>query len=102
MVPAIRKTENGLDIFAHVQPGASRTEFAGLHGERIKIRVKAKPKEGEANEAVREMIAKAAGVAKSQVILLRGGTSRDKDLRIECKDPEMAKKTLELVTGGGK
>jgi len=36
----------------HVQPGASRSEFAGRHGERIKVRLAARAVDGKANEAL--------------------------------------------------
>ena len=41
----------------HVQPGASRTEFAGKHGERIKVRVQGRAVDGKANEALVEFLA---------------------------------------------
>jgi hypothetical protein len=39
----------------HVQPGASRSEFAGRHGERIKVRLAARAVDGKANEALIEL-----------------------------------------------
>jgi hypothetical protein len=78
----VRPVRGGIEVRLHVQPQASKSEFAGLHGDRLKVRIQAKPVEGEANEALREFLAKAAGVSKSQVELVRGPTSRDKDLRI--------------------
>jgi uncharacterized protein len=82
------KTKDGLLVRLHVQPKASKTEIAGMHGERVKVRVQAKPVEGEANEAVRRFLAKVAGVAVSDVELVRGATSREKDLLIRCQDPD--------------
>ena len=93
---ALKRIGGGLEIRVHVQPKASRTEFTGLHGNRLKLRVQAKPVEGAANEAVRRFIAKTAAVAKSNVELIRGATSRDKDLRITCPNPaETARMILE-------
>ncbi|MBN1867662.1 YggU family protein [Candidatus Sumerlaeota bacterium] len=77
-------TTEGVAVRVHVQPKASKSEIKGLHGDRVKVRVAAKPAEGEANRAVCELLAKMAGVARSQVELLRGTTSRDKDLLIRC------------------
>ena len=65
-----------------MQPQASNHEFAGLHGDRLKVRVHAKPVDGEANNAVRKFLARIAQVSKSQVELVRGAASRDKDVRI--------------------
>jgi uncharacterized protein (TIGR00251 family) len=71
-----------LELSLHVQPNASKTGFAGMHGESLKLRVRARPVEGAANLAIREFIAQFAGVSKSQVELLQGETSREKRLRI--------------------
>ncbi|MFX8899343.1 DUF167 family protein, partial [Acinetobacter baumannii] len=51
----------------HLQPKASRDEFAGLHGERLKIRLTAPPVEGKANAHLLAFLGKAFGVAKSLV-----------------------------------
>jgi uncharacterized protein (TIGR00251 family) len=62
----------------HVQPGAKRTEIAGLHGEALKIRLAAPPIEGRANEALLRFIADAFDVPLRQVELKQGGQSRHK------------------------
>lgn len=66
----------------HVQPGARRTEVAGLHGDALKLRLAAPAVEGKANAALREFLAAAFGVPLRSVTLLRGETSRDKVVRI--------------------
>lgn len=67
----------------HVQPGAKRTEVAGMHGERIKIRLAAPPADGRANAALIEFLAEAFGVARRDVTILSGMKSRDKRVLIE-------------------
>lgn len=49
----------------------------------LKVRVRARPIEGEANEALVKLLAKALGVAKSAVSVQRGGQSRTKILEVE-------------------
>ena len=66
----------------HVQPGAARTEVAGLHGERLKLRVRARAVEGEANAALIEYLAERFGVAKRDVAIEAGETSRQKRVRV--------------------
>ena len=51
----------------HVQPGARRSEFAGQHGERIKIRLAARAVDNQANEALVDFLAEHYGVPKSRV-----------------------------------
>jgi len=67
----------------HVQPGAKRTEVAGMHGTRIKIRLAAPATEGRANEALIEFLAEELGVAKRDIRILSGMKSRDKRVVIE-------------------
>jgi uncharacterized protein (TIGR00251 family) len=66
----------------HLQPKASKDEFAGLHGERLKIRLTAPPVEGKANAHLLAFLGQAFGVAKSQVSLISGESSRQKRVRI--------------------
>jgi len=66
----------------HVQPRASKDEFAGLFDGRVKVRVKASPVDGKANEHLIAFLAKQFEVAKSQVLLVRGESARDKRFRI--------------------
>jgi uncharacterized protein (TIGR00251 family) len=49
----------------------------------LKVRVRARPVEGEANEALIKLLAKALGVAKSAVSIQRGGQSRTKMVEVE-------------------
>ena len=60
-----------------VTPGA-RTEALELGESALLVKVRAKAKEGEANEAVLALLAQALGVAASRLRMLRGATGRDK------------------------
>jgi uncharacterized protein YggU (UPF0235/DUF167 family) len=79
---AIRAAADGEGRLAvRVTPGA-RTEALEIIDGRLLAKVRAKPEDGKANAAVRELLAAALGVATSQVTLLRGGTSREKLFQI--------------------
>lgn len=97
----LQRTGDGLVVRLHVQPGASKSGFAGLHGDRIKVRVQARPVEGAANEALVKFVAMTCGVAKSSVELLRGATSRDKDLAVRCSGSaaETAERAIREAAG---
>jgi uncharacterized protein (TIGR00251 family) len=69
-------------LVLHIQPGARKTEVAGLHGDALKIRLAAPPVDGKANAALLAFLAKVCGVPKSAVSLLSGETSRSKRVRI--------------------
>ena len=67
----------------HVQPGAWRSEFAGQHGSRIKIRLAARAVDNQANEALVDFLAEHYGVPKSRVRIAAGLKSRQKRVVIE-------------------
>lgn len=53
------------------------------HSDQILIRVTAQPADGEANDAIRKLLARAMGVAPSRLTLVRGQSSRDKQFRYD-------------------
>jgi uncharacterized protein len=67
----------------------------------LKARVRAAPHEGEANDALIRLIAKALGVAPRQVSLAAGATSRVKRVRIEG-DPASLGAALERMAQTGR
>jgi uncharacterized protein (TIGR00251 family) len=73
-----RRSGETVTLTLHVQPGAKRSEIAGLHGDALKIRLAAPPVEGRANEALLKFIAELLEVPLRQVELRQGGQSRHK------------------------
>ncbi len=67
----------------YVQPRAAKTAVAGMHGDRIKIRLAAAPVDNAANIALIEFIAARLGIAKRRVRLVAGASSRSKTLEID-------------------
>ena len=65
-----------------IQPRAAHDEIAGPLGNTLKIRLTAPPVDGKANEHLRKFLSQQCGVAKSQVTVLSGDTSREKRVRI--------------------
>lgn len=66
-----------------VIPGASRDEIAGTVGEAVKIKLRAPPVDGRANEALIEFLADKLDLPRRAISVERGETSRQKLLRIE-------------------
>jgi uncharacterized protein (TIGR00251 family) len=66
-----------------VQPGAKRSEFAGRHGDRLKVRLAARAADGKANEALVEFLAEHYGVPKRSVRIEAGLRSRRKRVAID-------------------
>jgi uncharacterized protein (TIGR00251 family) len=79
----------GSILFLYIQPGAARTEIYGLYGDRLKIRIKAHPQNGEANDELIEFLGEYFGISKLQIFLIRGEGSRQKDLLIELSPEEL-------------
>ncbi|HET7729523.1 MAG TPA: DUF167 domain-containing protein [Usitatibacter sp.] len=70
-------------LLVHAQPGAKRTEVAGVHGDALKIRVAAPALEDRANAALADFLADRLGVARRDVALEGGARSREKRFRVE-------------------
>lgn len=78
----VQQQQDGVLLRVYVQPKARKEQFVGLHGDRLKVAVTEPPDKGKANEAVVQLIAESVGTAPSNVSLVRGQTSRQKDLLI--------------------
>ena len=77
-VEAIRALADGEGRLAlRVTPGA-RSEGLEIADGRLLVKVRVKPEDGKANEAVLRMLAEALGIATSRLRMLRGATGRDK------------------------
>ena len=66
----------------HIQPGAKKTEIAGIYGDALKIRLAAPPVDGKANTALIDFVARQLGIAKHRIELKSGQTSRRKVLAV--------------------
>lgn len=94
-MPYATETSEGVILHVRVQPRAARDEFAGLLGERVKIRLQSPPVDGKANKALLRFVARRFKGTGSKPILKRGHTSRDKDLLL----PGLTAKTVSRVLG---
>jgi uncharacterized protein (TIGR00251 family) len=82
-LPAYRRDGADLVLDVRVQPRASRSEIAGLHGERLRIRLQAPPVDGKANAALVEFVADLFAIPRARVTIEHGLTGRDKRLRLQ-------------------
>ena len=80
-----------------MQPGAKRTEVAGIHGERLKIRLAARAVDGAANAALVGFLAERFAVRKSEVRIEAGATSRQK--RVSVPGAQLAPERLLEAAG---
>lgn len=78
----LRETREGVLLTVHVQPRASRDEIAGLHGDALKIRLKALPASGEANAALLRFLSKRLKAPFAALSIRSGASSRRKTVLI--------------------
>lgn len=90
---------DGIILRVHLQPRAKKNEIVGIHGDSIKIRLKAPPVDGKANEEARRFLAKVLGIKRQQVILKTGTTSRSKSFLIKDVDLNTIEKKLGPMVG---
>jgi len=83
----VRATADGVVLGVRLTPKSSRDEILGIETfgdvSVLKVRVRALPEEGRANDALVKLIAKWLGVPPSTVSVAQGGKSRLKQVRIE-------------------
>jgi uncharacterized protein len=78
----IQKGPEGLVLAVKVQPRSSKNEIAGAMGNELKVKVTAPPVASAANEALINFLAATLDCPRSAIRLLRGQTSRHKQLLI--------------------
>lgn len=79
----LRQAPDGsLTLTLHIQPGAKKTQCAGLHGDALKIRLAAPPVDGKANEALIRFLADTLGIPRSGVTLKSGHSARRKVIEV--------------------
>jgi uncharacterized protein YggU (UPF0235/DUF167 family) len=81
-------------LTVRVTPGARDSTVTGWQGDALRVRVREKAEKGRANEAVARLLAKALGVAASEVTLRRGATSREKLFEVDGLDDAEIRKRL--------
>lgn len=77
-------------LSVRVQPRAAKDELKVEAEGRLRLRITAPPVSGKANEHLRYVLGRAFGVAKSQVTVAAGQTSRNKRIVVQGADPGKA------------
>ena len=80
--PCLSPHGEGSLLAVSVVPGARRTGADGLHDGALRVRLVARPVEGQANAALVQWLADELKLPRRSVTLLRGDTSRRKQLTI--------------------
>jgi len=87
----------GLKFNIYVQPRSSRNQVVGLHGDALKVKIKAPPVEGAANKMCIAVLAKALNVPKSAVEIVSGHSARTKRLLIQTARVDDTDKEIKRI-----
>jgi len=83
-----------------VVPGSSRDEVVGWLGDSLKVKVKAPPEKGRANDAVVALLADRLGVDASSIAVVSGHGSPAKVVAVEGLDDEAIQAAFPLKKPG--
>jgi uncharacterized protein YggU (UPF0235/DUF167 family) len=73
---------SGTELSVRVTPRASRNDVK-REDALLRVYVTVVPEDGKANREVTKLLARALGIAKSRLTLVRGHTARDKVFRVD-------------------
>lgn len=80
--PWLRTSPEGVIVSIRLQPGASRNEICGTHGDQLKIRVSAPALEDRANAELLRLLRKTLKLRADQVRLVGGQRNRSKEVEL--------------------
>lgn len=92
MIP-VTESDQGIVFQVRVVPRSSRSEMVGIQDDTLKVRLKAPPVEGRANEECLRFLAVLLGVKRDRVRILSGLKSKTKTIAVSG----LRKKDLEAV-----
>jgi uncharacterized protein len=93
-IHAMTESNNSVTFSIKVVPRAKRDEIVGIENDVLKIRLTAPPVEGRANEALIKFLAQKLSLARANIEIVRGETSRTKVMRVRGISAEEVRKRL--------
>ena len=93
----IKDSPDGLIIRIKIVPNSSKNEII-LEDEFIKVKVTAQPIENKANKALIEFLSKTFKVAKTNIEIVKGDTSKEKTLLFKIIDSEKKSNIIARLT----
>ncbi len=90
----LQETKEGVVLTVKAVPRAAKSEIAGIDDEWIRVRIKAPPVDGKANEAIVKFFAEFFSLPKGSVSIVSGDTARLKRIKISGLAADKAKEAL--------
>jgi uncharacterized protein (TIGR00251 family) len=80
----------------YILPNSSENKLCGLHNGAIKLKLRAPPVEGAANQAIIEYLSEVLKIPKKNIEIKRGELSRNKqvELHVDVIDEALIKQKL--------
>jgi uncharacterized protein (TIGR00251 family) len=75
-----------MKVSVSVQPNAKKSEIVEYSDQKVKVRIKASPIENKANLELISFLSEILGIAKSDIAVISGKTSKNKIVAIENLD----------------
>lgn len=88
------KTNDGIRFNVKVLPRSSRNQIVGEEAGSLKIKLNAPPVEGEANKALISFLADILGLAKRDIVIVKGETSRHKLVELKGINEEIFRQKI--------
>ena len=90
------ETDGAIIFNVRVVPNSSKSEIVGEFDSSLKIKIAAPPARGAANAELIKVLAKRLGVAKSEVKIISGQSSKNKQVKIYNTDKVALLKFLQI------
>ncbi len=78
----------------HVTPGAREDRIIGWREGSLRLKVRARPEKGRANEAALRLLAGRLGLRRASLGIVRGAASRDKLVEVDGLDEDELRRLL--------
>jgi len=85
----ISKNPDGIKLGVRVIPNSSRCEICGVIDENLKIKLDVPPVDGKANEKLVKFLSKTLNIAKTNISIISGETSKNKKIFIKGNPDEL-------------
>ena len=86
----IKKTQDGFLLSLRIEPRSSKSAIVGIHGDKLKIKIKSPPVDGKANKELISFLADTFKVRKSDISILSGHNAKEKTVKIVAKHIDSA------------
>jgi uncharacterized protein (TIGR00251 family) len=89
----LKNTKDGVILSVYVHPSAKQDRIDTTEG--IEIYTREPPKENKANYAIVKLLSKALGIPRQDISIIRGATSRAKEIHIHGINTDKLKRLMQ-------